>query len=139
MTVSVSSLRIDTKEARRLAGVDPEGGPGEEDVRKLQTKMLSAESLAAQQHPMLEFDSRSVARDGGRLVARGPLTTRGRTREVSIPITISPAGGDRYDFRGEFSVKQTDFGIDPETVAGVVNVEDVVFSMRARLTDAARQ
>lgn len=51
--------------------------------------LRSSDFFAAEEHPWITFESTSVEVLGdGRLVARGPLTIRGVTREVELPITI---------------------------------------------------
>ena len=45
--------------------------------------------FAAEQHPYITFESTSVQVTGdGTMVARGPLTIRGETREIELPITL---------------------------------------------------
>jgi polyisoprenoid-binding protein YceI len=126
VTVPARSLRIDTTRGRELAGLDE--GPSADDVVELQEKMLSAENLAAAQHPELRFEVTGVERSGtGDLEVEGRLTLRGRSRTVRFPVKVEPgrAGGATY-FSGSFTVNQTDFGIEPESIAGVVKVADPV-------------
>jgi polyisoprenoid-binding protein YceI len=125
VTVPARSLRIDTERGRELAGIG--AGPGAADVAELQEKMLSAENLAAERYPELRFRTAGVTRrKGGGLEVRGELTVRGRSRAVRFPVAVAPAGGDATEFTGRFTVDQTDFGIEPESIAGVVKVADPV-------------
>ncbi len=136
ITVSTKALRIDTDPARRLAGLGK--GPGEEDVRKLQQKVLAPDNLAAENHPRLHFKLRSVTPgEGGKLEARGTITVRGVTESVRFPVQVEPLRTDRVRLLGQLRLKQTAFGIKPESVAGVVNVADAVdvhFEILARPT-----
>jgi len=51
--------------------------------------LRSPDFFAAEEHPYITFESTSVERVADdRLVARGPLTIRGVSREVELPITI---------------------------------------------------
>jgi polyisoprenoid-binding protein YceI len=125
VTVAARSLRIDTERARELAGLG--AGPGADDVAELQEKMLSAENLAAADHPELRFRVTRVAgRRGGGLEVAGALTVRGKTRAVRFPVAVAPAGAAATEFTGSFTVAQTDFGIEPESIAGVIKVADPV-------------
>jgi polyisoprenoid-binding protein YceI len=125
VTVPARSLRIDTERGRELAGIG--AGPSAGEVAELQEKMLSAENLAAERHPELRFRTTAVAgRKGGGLEVRGELTIRGRSRAVRFPVAVAPAGGGATEFTGRFTVRQTDFGIEPESIAGVVKVADPV-------------
>jgi hypothetical protein len=66
----------------------------------------------------------------------GELTLHGVTRPLAVnaAVALDPAGG--LTARGTFSLKQTDFGIEPVTAAGgTVRVKDVIgvdFVLRAR-------
>ena len=51
----------------------------------------------------------------------GSLTIRGVTRTVSVPVVHKGAL-----FSGEFEVKLTDYGINAESIGGVVNVRDTI-------------
>jgi polyisoprenoid-binding protein YceI len=122
--VPVSSLRIDTPEARRIAGVSG-SGPGEKDVPVIQKKMLSPANLDAAAHPEIRFESAAVTRNNEGLNVRGQLTVRGRARPVSVPLRIERAGSD-HRFSGQFEIKLTEYGITPESIGGVVKVADQV-------------
>lgn len=130
-TVPASSLRIDTGRARELAGLD--GGPGEDDVAELQEKMLSAQNLDAAGHPELRLEVTGVepSSDGG-LRVTADLTIKGRTRTVRFPVAVARSGSGTT-FSGSFTVRQTAFGIEPESIAGVVKVADPV-EIRFHLT-----
>ncbi len=135
ITIPTASLRIDTPEARRKGGIKPEG-PSPKDIQEIQQKMLGPENLAAESHPEIRFHTTSVTpKDTDGLILTGPLTIRGATRTVSAAVTVSSGNG----FSGEFRVKQTDFGIKPASVGGVVNVKDSVeirFRFSGRSTGA---
>jgi polyisoprenoid-binding protein YceI len=55
----------------------------------------------------------------------GTLHARGASAEVEVPVELS-GDGERMTFRGEAEVRQTALGMEPESVAGVVNVADEV-------------
>ncbi len=137
--VPVKSLRIDTAEARRLGALEGKG-PGPGDVKEIQEKMLGPENLAAARHPEIQFRTTAVdAKDRDTLMVTGPLTIRGVTKTVSAPIRVERPGNDAVAFSGELRVKQSDYGIKPASVAGVVKVKDAVeirFQIHARTTGA---
>jgi len=125
ITVPTKALRIDTEEGRRLAGLDK--GPGPHDVRKLQQKVLAAENLAAERYPSLHLKATSVTGGaGGKLQIQGSFTLRGITETVRFPVTIASQQAGTVRLSGQFRVKQSTFGIKPESVSGVVNVADAV-------------
>jgi len=123
--VPVHALRIDSRPAIEQAGLDAR--PDDETVRELQAKMLGPGMLDAGRFPVIRFESRSVERapDGGLLV-RGTLALHGRTTDHAVPVTVERRADGAYRFRGQLSVKQSDHGIEPESVAAVVKVADAV-------------
>ena len=125
ITVSTKGLRIDTDEGRRLAGLKKGPGPG--DVKKLQAKVLSAQNLAAESHPSIRLAATSVTGGaGGNMEVRGTFTLRGVSDAVRFPVTVERQQGGTVRLSGRFRLKQSTFGIKPESVAGVVNVADPV-------------
>ncbi len=138
-SVAVPALRIDSPEARRRAGLEPDNGPGEDDVATIQEKMLAPENLAARDHPAIRFEGRRArVRGEGRLDLSGDLTIRGQTREVTIPVAYRLESDSRVVFSGSVTLEQSDFGIKPVSIAGVVKVKDSVtasFQIAGSFTD----
>lgn len=123
--VPTASLVIDSPRARQLAGLKK--GPGPDDVEEIQRDMLSGEYLAAEEHPEIAFTLGSVrvGREGP-LRLTGTFTLRGVSREVAFPVELERRDDGTRVVRGTFTVRQTDHGIEPASVAGVVNVADPV-------------
>jgi hypothetical protein len=56
-----------------------------------------------------------------------------------VPVRVARLESGGFRFSGEFAVRQIDFGIQPESIAGVVKVADPVtirFDVIARAPDA---
>lgn len=106
---------------------------GAEDVRKM-TAAMRTEVLDVASHPRITFVSRSIERArGDTLRIVGALTMRGRTRDVPVDVAVA-VRGDTLVARARFSVKQTDFGIEPYRGGplGSVQVADrVTFAIEA--------
>jgi len=85
--------------------------------------------LEIEKYPQIEFASESVASAGAgngpqRLTVNGHLTLHGVTRPLSIPAQVSLMG-DMLNASGEFTVRQSDFGIKPvSAVGGGLKVKD---------------
>jgi len=82
----------------------------------------------AAQFPKASFSSTSVKPLGSnRFELTGPITIKGKTRNVTTPFTVRTAGATQV-FEGTFILNRSDFGIgdgpwnDPETVALEVQV-----------------
>jgi polyisoprenoid-binding protein YceI len=125
VSVPAADLRIDTPEARRLVGLDPDGGPGADDRDELQRKLLSPEVLDAERYPTIELLTNLVeAGSADSATAEADLSIRGRTQRVRIGVRVGRLEGGRIRLGGEFRIRQRAFGIKPESKAGVVSVAD---------------
>jgi polyisoprenoid-binding protein YceI len=109
------------------------------DRPKVQEAMESDQVLGVARYPRITFESTSVTanRKGTPtldVVVAGRLTIREVTRPVSVPVHVQL--GDRsLTATGRFSVRQTEFGIKPISVGGVVTVRDrldIAFSIAAQ-------
>ncbi len=110
------------------------------DVPQVQSVMMSDKVLDVKRFPVVAFKSRRITATPGSagamdLVIEGELTLHGQTRPATVRATstLQPGG---LSARGAFTIKQTDFGMEPVTAAGgAVRVKDdvqVQFDLRAR-------
>jgi polyisoprenoid-binding protein YceI len=110
--------------------VVPEGAD-EKDAPKVERTMRES-VLPPSEYPTIEFESRIVTAidDGVQVV--GDLTIAERARPVAVDVTITQ-GGDTLTATGTFSVKQTDFGIEPYSAAGgtIKVADEVIFDIEA--------
>jgi polyisoprenoid-binding protein YceI len=105
-------------------------GESASDVPKVQARMQGSDVLDSAQYPSIGFRSTNIAverRDGDvlDLAVTGELTLRHTTRTVTVPVQARLDGGS-VRATGRFDLKQTDYGITPVTVGGVVSVKDAV-------------
>jgi len=102
-------LRID---ARKLQVLDPDASEGSR--AQIQDTMQGNQVLDVGHFPEIRFQSTSVEPKGpDHWIVHGNLALHGRDRPLAFEVTLK---GERY--RGSASLKQTDFGITPVTVAG---------------------
>jgi YceI-like domain len=89
----------------------------------VQARMVGPDVLDVERFPEITFVSTTIEPAGeDRWNATGRLTLHGQTRTISFP--VSRVNG-RY--RGEVTIKQRDFGIEPIRIAaGAVKVKDEV-------------
>jgi polyisoprenoid-binding protein YceI len=138
VTIDVASLVVDSDSARTLAGLGR--GPGEDDRRKIQDAMLDSAHLAAVQFPEVRLELEVVdppERDA--VIAHGALSLRGVTRDVQLPIGIERADDGVLLLSGTLRIRQRDFGIEPESTAGLVKVSndvDLHFMLAAQATES---
>jgi polyisoprenoid-binding protein YceI len=97
--------------------------PGLEAGRRaeIQARMVGPEVLDVARFPDIAFASTSIASSGtDRWQVSGRLTIHGQARTVTFP--VARVNGK---YRGEVTIKQRDFGIEPIKVAGgTVKVKD---------------
>lgn len=124
VSIDVESLRVDTAEARQLAGLDADG-PDADDVEVIRGKMLGERYLDAADHPQITFRTVAARYAYDTLVVGGPLTIRGHSRDTNVQLEVMAERGG-YRVTGAFQVRLTDYGMEPETVGGVVSVADEV-------------
>ena len=99
-----------------------------EDVPKVQEAMLGPKVLDVARFPEISFQSTRVA---GQIVGsgvyelelQGELTVRGVVRPLTLSLRVELAN-DRLVASGRTSLRQSDFGITPISVAGVVKVKN---------------
>ncbi len=125
VSIQTRSLVIDTDSARVLAGLG--AGPSAEDLPELQAKLLDAEHLDAGAYPEILVTIDSVASsEDNRLAAIGRLSLHGVARNVEIPVEAAFQADGVSQLSGTLRIRQRDFGIEPESTAGLVKVSDEV-------------
>jgi polyisoprenoid-binding protein YceI len=118
VTIAASALKVTGK------------GESASDVPKVQETMAGAQVLDVHRYPEIAFASTSVAlksHTGATLdvLVTGQLTLRGVAREITVPVSVRMEGRT-LTATGRFPVKQSEFGMKPVSVGGVVSVKDVV-------------
>jgi polyisoprenoid-binding protein YceI len=111
-------LRVD---ARKLRVSDPEASDGTR--AQIQETMLGTQVLDADHFPEIHFQSARMEPKGpDHWIVHGTLGLHGKDRPIAVEVTLK----DEH-YRGSATLKQTDFGITPVTVAGgTVKVKDEV-------------
>lgn len=138
VVMQTSTLVIDSDSARALAGMG--GGPGEDDRREIQGRMLDSEYLAAEEFPEIRLEVVAGAPEGGDSVpVEGSITLRGQTRPIELPVRVERGENGAVTLHGMLRIHQRDFGIEPESTAGLVKVSndvDLHFALSATPTEA---
>lgn len=111
-------LRVD---AGKLRVMDPEAS--ESTRNQIQETMLGPQVLDTGRFSEIQFQSTAIEAKGpAHWIVHGNLTLHGAERPITFEVILK---GDHY--RGSASLKQTDFGMKPVTVAGgTVKVKDEV-------------
>ena len=108
-------------DSRKLRVLDPEAS--ESTRAQIQETMLGSQVLDTDHFPQIHFQSTAVEPKGpGHWIVHGNLGLHGKDHPIAVEVTLK---GEHY--RGSATLKQTDFGITPVTVAGgTVKVKDEV-------------
>ena len=120
--------------------VSGEGEPAE-DVPKVQAKMAGPEVLDVARFPKVSFKSSSVSAKpagagGWDVQVSGDLTLHGVTRPVALALRVTRSG-DALTASGGTTIRHTDFGMKPVSVAGVVKVKNEL-TLKFDITARAR-
>jgi len=98
------------------------------DVPKIQETMSGPRVLDVARFPEVRFDSRKVGghrnTDGSwEIEVTGDLRLRGETRPLTLPMRVELTG-DTLAASGRVTIRHSDFGLEPVSVAGVVKVKN---------------
>jgi len=109
-----------TVQSAHMTVLDPQMSP---DKRAdVQARMIGPDVLDTGKYPEIAFKSTSITAASGGWDVSGALTLHGVTRPIQVHVTETSG-----HYRGSASLKQTDFGIRPITIAGgTVKVKDTV-------------
>jgi polyisoprenoid-binding protein YceI len=123
LTGARMSLRI------RASSLEVSEGASDKDRDEINRKMRQ-EVLEVEDFPEIVYEcSRATASGGGDrywVALKGELTLHGTTKSVPVSARVSINGGSMRA-AGEFTVRQTDFGITPvSAAAGTIRVKDEV-------------
>ena len=87
--------------------------------------LQSGDFFNARRYPTAEFVARGAKPDGdGRYILDGQLTLKGVTKPVSLPFSIDIESG-MAAVKGEATINRFDFGVGPQSVAGLTVDGDV--------------
>ena len=114
-------------------------GEPPDDVPKVQAAMAGEKVLDVARFPRITFRSsavKGVPPEGASFDATvtGTLTIRDKSQPVTATVHVQKTSGS-LTATGRFTIKQTAFGIQPVSVAGVVSVKDelqIAFSISAK-------
>jgi len=110
-----------TIDVRGMRVLDPSLSP--KDRREVQTRMLGPEVLDGDRLRHIHFRSVGIQRrHAGRWSVRVQLEVHGQTHPVTVNVLQ-----EQHHYKGSTSLKQSDFGITPISIAGgTVKVKDEI-------------
>jgi len=128
--VPLSMLIVDDLELRAEAGLDTTPSP--EDIAGTKNNMLL--SLEAADFPFTQLSSKDCSGGLSGDKAAVIFTLHGVNQQRDLQINLQLIDNKQLLISGEFSIRQTDFGIEPFSImGGLIKVEDNV-DLNYRLT-----
>lgn len=126
LAMPVNDLMIDDNAARMAEGADFPPNVPEDAKAGTKRNMLSEGVLDGERYPRISLKSVAISGARSNPQIRASITIKTQTHEVSLPATLSEQG-QTLRVRGAFEIKQSDFGIEPYSVAlGALQVQDVL-------------
>jgi cytochrome b561/polyisoprenoid-binding protein YceI len=97
---------------------------------EVDSTLQSADYFNLAQYPTAEFIARGAHPAGqGRYYFDGQLTLKGVTRPVRLPFALAVNDEGGATVKGEATINRLDFGVGPETVAGLAIDKDVKLTL----------
>jgi polyisoprenoid-binding protein YceI len=123
----MAAFTADADDTRKVVGL--KGEIAESTRAKVSETMRGPEVLDVEKHPTARFriaSSRLEKPEGQATVCTlsGRFTLRGETRDVKVRATPVRTDEGDWRLRGEFTLRQTDYGITPYRAFGVIGVAD---------------
>ena len=126
ITVPINDLIVDDSAERATEGDEFAANVSQEAKEATKVNMLRESLLDAAHFPFVRIRSVSVQGDANAPTVVAAIHIKDQTRNVTLPVTLQSIDfGIRV--KGEFHIKQTDFGITPLSVAlGALQVQDTI-------------
>ena len=135
LRVPVEALRIDDPAWREQTGGSFASARSESDIEGTRRNLLGPKVLDAVRFPYVEMRSQAVAGDWPLLIVDVAVTIRGVTHVQPVMVRAQRTD-EGIRARGEFTLRQTDFGMEPFSVlGGLMAVQDeigVTFDLAGR-------
>lgn len=124
LSFPVNELIVDDPGARRAAGDDFPPDIPQADKDGTRKNMLRAEVLDAERFPAITLRSVRVSGALPAVKIAVRIKIKEISRDVEVPASVTLDAG-RLSASGEFDILQTDFGIEPFSIAlGAIEVQD---------------
>ena len=115
--IQVASLDPDPPPLRKRVGLTRM--LTESDRAQVKANLLQRDQLWGAKHPTIRFAATTCARRGAGVDVTGPLTLRGVTRHVTVPMTLGiDAETGELTASGSATIRHTWFGFKPYSALG---------------------
>jgi polyisoprenoid-binding protein YceI len=123
-SMDINSLILTDKTNSTVYQVAVSAGLSTFDSRNANRDSHMMEVTEALKYPNVTFASNSVTVEGNEYTASGTLTFHGISQPVALKGSLDRSG-DTLTFTGKFTVRLTQFGINPPTLMGIKTDDEV--------------
>lgn len=131
LEMSVNQFIVDDKDSRQKSGDAFTSSIDSEDALATRDNMLRTEVLDSENHPDIVIRG-YIKQDNAQYFAHADINIKGVIKKLILPIDLQ-FGGNSVVIKGRFSVKQTDFDIQPFSLMGgmlaVQDSMDIIFDI----------
>ena len=121
----LDELEFDNPETRASLGSAYASALSNDDIRGARDHMLGDENLQAKRFPFVRVHGVGVIGEAPKLAANVQVELHGQMRPMWLPLTVEGLS-DRITISGSFVLRQSDFGVSPYSVLGLLAVQDEV-------------
>lgn len=79
--------------------------------------------------PVVKFSSNAIETKGDKLLVKGSMTFHGVTQQISFE-AIEKKVNDKLEISGNFSIKMTQFGIEPPSLLAIPTDDEIKMSFK---------
>lgn len=135
LTVPLESFRVDLPAERAAAGAEFASEPDAQAIRGTRANMLGPKVLDAGRFPWLTVEGEVRHGPDWLPTVRATIRLHGNAHTLEVPVALQRSA-DRLLVTGHFTLRQSDFGIQPLSIlGGAIQVRDefrVLFRIVAR-------
>lgn len=124
--IPVKTLIVDDPEYRKKAGPEFKSQPPQSDIEETRRNLLGSRILDAENYPLVTVNAKVVSGDFPDVVLDLDVEIRKTRRHLRISAKLEKQA-DRIIVHGNFTFRQTDFGIEPlRLLKGALTVNDEI-------------
>ncbi len=124
LEIDLEALEIDNPAWRREEGEDFASVPSPEDISGTRENMLGERVLDVARYPIASAQSVAIVGQLPEFSVLARVTLKGHSKSLPIPVRLD-LRSDQLTASGEFTITQSEFGIEPFSILlGAISVRD---------------
>jgi polyisoprenoid-binding protein YceI len=124
IALPVNDMIVDDAQARKDEGADFVSVVNDSARAGTRANMLKPEQLDGEHYPVIRLGSLDITGARAQPQVHVQITIKNKTSDLIVPVQLA-AGEESLRVMGQFQTKQSDFGIQPYSVAmGALQVQD---------------